>query len=91
MYRVLLFVGAFYLASSSYGQELDVRATNLAGVFQGKTLFIQNSFNRETGTFCVEKILINNEPLLLNYKLSALKLDFETFDLFTPVNVSIFA
>lgn len=68
---------------------MGIRTTNLAGVYQGKTLFIQNSFNRQSGRFCVDKILVNNEPLLLNYKLSALKLDFEDFDLFTPVNVSI--
>lgn len=89
MVRALIFVVILFSTIYSSGQELDRRTTNLAGVYQGKTLFIQNSFNRETGAFCVEKILINNEPLLLNYRLSALKLDFNDFDLFTPVNVLI--
>lgn len=89
MGRFLFFASALFLAICSFGQEPTIRVTNLAGVYQGKTLFIQNGYNRENGTFCVERILINGEPLLLNYKLSALKLDFEDFDLYTPVNVSI--
>ena len=75
-----------FLATS---QDTTVWETNIAGVYQGKTLFIQNPYNRVNKSFCIEKILVNNEPLLLNYRLSAIKLDFEEYDLFTPVNVTI--
>lgn len=89
MVRVLLtlfFAASFYAGISQ--QDLSWE-TNLAGVYQGKTLFIQNPYNRVTNTFCIDKIIINNEPLTLNYKLSALKIDFDGFDLYTPVNITV--
>ncbi|MEQ9404994.1 MAG: hypothetical protein RIM99_15485 [Cyclobacteriaceae bacterium] len=89
MVRILVVVFSLFLVTTASSQEAEVRKTNLAGVYQGKTLFIQNSYNRERGSFCVEQILINNEPVLLNYKLSALKLDFKGYDLYTPVNITI--
>ena len=63
--------------------------TNLAGVYQGKTLFIQNPFDKVNREFCVEKIYINERELDINYKLSALKLDFSDYDLFTPVKIRL--
>jgi hypothetical protein len=89
MNKVLALVFSILAGFQSFSQGTEVIKTHLAGVYQGKTLFIQNPYNRESKTFCVEKILLNNEPLILNYKLSALKLDFDGFDLFTPVNITI--
>ncbi len=90
MIRVLILLFVTALSSPALSQETaKVIQTNLAGVYQGKTLFIQNPYDRSSKTFCVEQILINNEPLILNYKLSALKLDFDGIDLYTPVNISI--
>ncbi|MEM6643682.1 MAG: hypothetical protein AAF616_11940 [Bacteroidota bacterium] len=64
--------------------------TSLAGVFQNKTLFIQNPYNRTKRSFCIEDIRVNDISLELNYKVSAIKLDFTGFDPFTPVKVKIF-
>ncbi len=91
MRRITLLLAIFLtLSISALSQDAaKVVQTNLAGVYQGKTLFIQNPYDRSSRTFCVEQILINGEPLILNYKLSALKLDFEGFDLYTPVNISV--
>lgn len=89
MSRVFFIILFFACATIVFSQDSKVIQTNLAGVFQGKTLFIQNPYNRTKQTFCVERILINGEPLILNYKLSALKLDFDGFDLFTPVNITV--
>lgn len=63
--------------------------TNLAGVFQGKTLFIQNPYDKEQNKFCVEEVRINDKQVDLNYTISALKIDFDGFDLFTPVKIRI--
>ena len=63
--------------------------TNLAGVHQGKTLFIQNPFDKESRRFCIESIYINEEFVDMNYQMSAIKLDFEGFDLFSPVKIRI--
>jgi hypothetical protein len=58
-------------------------------VFQGRTLFIQNPFDKSDRKFCVEKVYINEREVDINYKLSALKLDFEGFDLNTPVKIRL--
>lgn len=87
MYRLIFVVASLFVSIASFAQKGN--RTNLAGVYQGKTLFIQNPYDRQSRTFCVEQILVNGEPVSLNYKLSALKLDFEGLDSNTPVNISI--
>lgn len=61
----------------------------LTGVYQGKTLFIQNSFDPETKNFCIVEILVNDRPLKINYKMSAIKVDFSGIDLYSPVVVKV--
>ena len=73
----------------SEGQELSSMETNLAGVFQNKTLFIQNPYNRNTREFCIEEVRINGRKVETNYNLSALKLDFDGFDPYTPVKIKV--
>ena len=77
------------VANSAIGQTNPKTETNIAGVFQGKTLFIQNPFDKTDRKFCVENIYINEKFVDLNYKLSAIKIDFEGYDLYTPVQVRI--
>ncbi len=71
------------------GQDLASLETNLAGVFQNKTLFIQNPYNRGTREFCVQEVRINGQRVETNYNLSALKIDFKGFDSYTPVKIKI--
>ena len=80
------------LMSSLYfvkGQEQGKMETNLAGVFQNKTLFIQNPYNRVNKEFCIKEVRINGRPVAINYNLSALRLNFEGFDPYSPVKVKI--
>jgi hypothetical protein len=60
-----------------------------AGVYLGKSLFIQNSYESSTASFCVLEVLLNGRSLDLNYQSSALIIDFEKIDLFTPVALKI--
>ncbi len=88
--RNLILVGCFMLlALGVRAQVLKKLQTNLAGVYQGESLFIQNPFNKEDRKFCVQMIYINEKPLDINYRLSALKLDFEGHDLYAPVKVRV--
>lgn len=90
MNRGACFLSLIVLTAGSVLAQIAPKVeTNLAGVFQGKTLFIQNPFNKTDREFCVEDIYINDTYLDINYKLSAIKLDFEGFDLFTPVKIRI--
>ncbi len=82
------FLFLLFLSFSGLSQ-VQLLETNLTGVYQGKTLFIQNPFNPKTRSYCIDKIYINKTPLDINYKLSAIKLDFENVDLFTPITLRI--
>ncbi|MEM9895961.1 MAG: hypothetical protein AAF789_06290 [Bacteroidota bacterium] len=88
MKKELLLLTMFVLAGS-FCESQEKSQTTLAGVYQGKSLFIQNPYNSERSVFCVERIEINEQPVPLNYNLSALKLDFEGWNLFTPIQVKI--
>ena len=89
MVRIIIVLLLVVLGHECISQRSEGVTTNLAGVYQGRTLFIQNPYNRQSRSFCIDRIFVNNEPLILNYKLSAIKLDFENFDLYTPVNIEI--
>lgn len=74
---------------AGFCQDSLKNETHLAGVYQGKTLFIQNPFDRSDKQFCIEDIFINERRQDINYKLSAIKLDFEGFDKNTPITIKI--
>lgn len=85
----LFFLAILSMPLVLYAQEDSRLETNLAGVFQEKTLFIQNPYNRTTKEFCIEEVQINGSRVDMNYRLSAIKIDFTGYDTFTPVNVRI--
>lgn len=87
--RYVLSCWFFVLAAMATGQEKTPYTTSLAGVYQGETLFIQNSYNLQKKSFCIEEVQINGQRLSLNYGFSALKIDFKGFDLYTPVKVDV--
>jgi hypothetical protein len=70
-------------------QQENDNITELIGVYQGSSLFIQNPYIPQRNEFCVSDVYLNGERQALNYNLSALKLDFTGKDLFTPVTVRI--
>lgn len=89
MYRIVctgVFLIFHFLGAS---QPSAPYTTHLAGVYQGKTLFVQNPYNPETKSYCVEQVIVNGEPMLLNYRMSAIVLNFDGQDWHTPVNVTI--
>lgn len=63
--------------------------THVVGVYQGKTLFIQNPYNPNTRKFCISAIKVNNRKLDLNTRVSAIKLDFKELDMFTPIVIEV--
>lgn len=59
------------------------------GVYQGKPLFIQNPYLLETKGYCIREITINRKRVNINYEVSALLLDFEEVNKFSPVSIHI--
>lgn len=87
--KVYFFALIAFIGSDIFSQEVPKYETNLAGVFQGNTLFIQNPFDRIDRSFCIDQIYINEKIVDTNLKLSAIKLDFDGFDLYTPVKIRL--
>ncbi|MGB3466786.1 MAG: hypothetical protein WBA74_16010 [Cyclobacteriaceae bacterium] len=61
----------------------------LTGVYKGDPLYIQNPYHPGLKNFCINSIKVNEKLLEVDYKLSAIKLNFSEFDLYTPVKITI--
>lgn len=68
---------------------VSAQETALTGVFKGHSLYVQNPYNKDSAEFCVNDIVVNDKVVNLNLKLSALKLNFDKVELFSPVAVVI--
>lgn len=82
---ILLLTSLFFVFKA--GQ--DTSLTQLAGVYQGRSLFIQNSFDPVSKEFCVKKVTLNDRLLNVNYHISAIKIDFDRIDIHSPVTIKI--
>ena len=89
MQRIPLLFMILITVYESVGQVSPDMETNLAGVYQGNTLFIQNPYLKDKKSFCIREIQINEQRLDINYNMSAIKLDFDEPDLFAPVKIRI--
>lgn len=63
--------------------------TSKAGVYKGRPIFIQNSFDPELKEFCISEIQVNGREIAFNRKMSAIKIDFNGIDLYTPITIRI--
>ncbi|MEQ9426052.1 MAG: hypothetical protein RJQ09_16625 [Cyclobacteriaceae bacterium] len=65
---------------------VDMRMT---GVYQGNSLYVQNPYYNQQEKFCIDYIAVNKKKLNLNYRLSALKINFEGVSMFSPVSIDV--
>jgi len=63
--------------------------TSLTGVYKGHSLYLQNTYNKDSSEFCINEVIVNDKHVNLNLRLSALKVNFKNIDLFTPVTIKI--
>ena len=61
----------------------------LTGVYQGNSLYVQNPYYSALGEFCVREVRVNKQKVNLNYKLSALKIDFKGISENSPVYIDV--
>ncbi len=83
MIRGLVFV----LLVASLG--VQAQEIKLTGVYKGKGIYIQNSYNAQTKEFCVSEILVNGKKSSANLNLTAIHIPFTGFDLYTPVSITV--
>lgn len=72
-----------------FNDQENAGETHFTGVYQGKVLFIQNPYDPVDAQFCIKELYINGRQKRINPKLSAISLDFERIDMFTPVTIKI--
>jgi hypothetical protein len=84
--RIFFSVVLFSIYSNLFSQQLEI---DIAGVYQGTALFIQNPYLQNQGHFCLKDVYINNKRQDLNYESSAVILDFKGQELYTPVAIRI--
>ncbi len=85
-YLIIYLIAALGILSGSRGFAQQM--IKLTGVWQGKPVYIQNPIN-ESNQFCITDIFINGDRLNMDYKRSAIEIDFASFDLYTPVTINI--
>lgn len=61
----------------------------MTGVYQGTSLYVQNPYYSELGEFCVREVTVNKRKVDLNYKLSALKINFDGISMNSPVYIDV--
>lgn len=83
-YGIVLYLLILSLNVPLLGQEIQV-----TGVYQGKSIFIQNPLFIDRSESCVTRITVNNVPLRLDYKSSALEVSFSEKELYVPVTVVV--
>ena len=63
--------------------------TSYTGVYRSIPLFIQNPYLSRKKKYCISQITVNKKRVSINYDVSALILDFEGIDRFTPIYIHI--
>jgi hypothetical protein len=79
------------LPTFTSAQERDslYHEMQITGVYQGNSLYIQNPYYNQKEKFCISHVVVNKKEQDLNYRLSALKLDFNGIALNSPVSIHI--
>lgn len=77
------------LTFGSLGAQNESNSISYSGVFKGTPLFIQNPYLPAQKTFCIREILINNRPVRMNYNRSAIMLNFDNVQPYSPVAIKI--
>ncbi|UXP31896.1 hypothetical protein N6H18_16240 [Reichenbachiella agarivorans] len=78
---LLLVVGSVQMA---VGQDIL-----LTGVNKGESLYIKNPYMVARDSFCIQSIMINGKPSKVNLSLTAIRLNFNEVEMFSPVSVRI--
>ena len=77
------------LAFGDLSAQNESNTVSFSGVFKGSPLFIQNPYLPVQKTFCIKEILVNNRSVSMNYNRSALLLDFENIEPYSPISIRV--
>ncbi len=80
LYYLLLF-----LSINTQAQQLALK-----GVYRGRDLFIQNPYNSQNKSFCVQSVSLNGKTVISSPNSSALSIDLSAFSLNDSISLVIF-
>ena len=61
----------------------------IAGIYQGKNLFVQNPFSPDNKTYCTNEVYVNDEKIMSSIKLGAFEIDLSGLEVDDPVTIRI--
>ncbi len=61
----------------------------IAGIYQGKNLFVQNPFSPDNKTYCTNEVYVNDEKVMASIKLGAFEIDLSGLEVDDPVTIRI--
>ena len=88
MQRMVRLIFIWSLMIYAFGAQAQEEIV-LTGVYKGDPLYVQNPYHPGLKNFCINAVYINEKLVPLDYNLSAIKLDFRKYDLYTPVRIKI--
>lgn len=88
-YLLLLLASSPFLAQGQVKDSIYYVDLKMTGVYQGKSLYVQNPYYSEIEQFCVREIRINKRKVDLNYNISALRIDFGGIVENSPVYIDV--
>jgi len=83
--KYLLYHFFLLISLVSYGQQLTIK-----GVYRGRDLYIQNPYNSEKKSFCVQSVALNGNTVISNPNSSALTVDLSGYALNDSISLIIF-
>jgi hypothetical protein len=81
---VAIFSMCLLINEHALAQEIQI-----TGVYQGRSLYIQNPIFDNKQSFCITEVSINKQVVFTNPKVSAIELSFSGLELFTPVFIRV--
>lgn len=69
--------------------ELQAGEILIAGIYQGKNLFVQNPLSPDGKTYCANEVYVNDEKVMSNIKLGAFEIDLSDLEIDGPVTIRI--
>lgn len=68
--RILITISLLFLTANLFGGELVLK-----GVYRGKDIYVKNPYNKTSQSFCTLRVLVNDNTVVENPKVSAFKID----------------
>lgn len=78
-----------FLGTCTFFFSMAKADIELAGVYQGKNVYVQNPFTSNMKDYCTQDVYVNNQRLMSSIQSSAFEIDLSFLDVNDPVTIRI--